>query len=134
VSEILIFNIINIINYLIFKKGYTIFNEKFSKYKHQNYTVAFNHNNQQEIGLIKKFFSIDNSVYCLLQLFRKKRNFIEEIPENESIIQTLDRFFLICNLTNNLLLIKIENIIGKCVSLENGEEYFVSICIEEFMD
>jgi hypothetical protein len=70
----------------------------------------------------------------LLQLFRKKRNFIEEIPENESIIQTLDRFFLICNLTNNLLLIKIENIIGKCVSLENGEEYFVCICIEEFMD
>jgi len=67
-------------------------------------------------------------------LFEKKSNFIEDIVENQSIIEALDRFFLICFLTNEVILINIEDIICKCVSLKNEEEYFLSISIEEFMD
>ena len=84
--------------------------------------------------MIKNFYRVDHSVFCVMQLLKKKTNFIEDIPENESIIQTLDRFFLISVLTNNLILINIENIQGKCISLKNEEEYFLSICIEEVMD
>ena len=35
---------------------------------------------------------------------------------------------------NGLIIINIKDIICKCVSLKNEEEYFLSICIEEFMD
>ena len=34
------------------------------------------------------------------------------------------RPFLICSLKNELILIKIENIVCKCVSIKNEEEYF----------
>ena len=75
-----------------------------------------------------------NNIYCIVQLFEKKNCFIEEIDANQSINDTLDRFFLISQLTNNLILIKIEDIKSKCVYLKNEEEYFLSICIEEYMD
>ena len=56
-----------------------------------------------------------NNVYCIVQLFEKNKCFIEEIDANQSINDTLDRFFLISQLTNNLILIKIEDIKSKCV-------------------
>ena len=56
-----------------------------------------------------------NNVYCIVQLFEKKKCFIEEIDANQSINDTLDRFVLISQLTNNLILIKIEDIKSKCV-------------------
>jgi len=126
-AELKFFSYLNTGTCINFYLGYTIYNEKYSKHQYRNYNVVFNHNSHREFGLIKSLYSIENSIYCVLQFFEKKRNFIDDIPENESIIQTLDLFFLIFNLTNNLILVNVENIIGKCVSSNNGEENFLSI-------
>ena len=126
---VLITCLILFINYL----GYTVCNEKYSKFKYQNYTVAFKYNDKREVGIIKNFYNIGGSTYCVLQQLTKKRNFIDD-EGNQSIIETLDRFFLICNMTNNLIIVKVENIISKCVYLNNSEEYFISFCIDEVMD
>ena len=74
-------------------KDYTVCDEKFLKYKSQNYTVAFNSNGFKEIGIIQSFYKIGDSVYCILKKFKKHRNFIEDCEEHDSIIEYLDRFF-----------------------------------------
>ena len=39
----------------------------------------------------------------------------------------MDRFFLICKRTEQLDLIKIEDVSSKCVLVHNHDEYFISI-------
>ena len=43
------------------------------------------------------------------------------------VIENLDRFFLICKRSVNFDFIKIEDIVSKCVLLQQNEDYFVSI-------
>ena len=42
----------------------------------------------------------------------------------------LNEFFLIGALSNSISIINIDAIINKCVLIENGKEYFVSLCNE----
>jgi len=74
-------------------------------YKYQNYTIAFTHGYTLAYDIIKAFYSLNNSIYCTVQLFEKKDNFIKDITENKSIIDALDRFFLICSLKTELIII-----------------------------
>ena len=114
----------------LFRFAITVCNENYTKFKYQNYTVAFKYNDKREVGIIKNFYNIGGSTYCVLQQLTKKRNFIDA-EGNQSIIETLDRFFLICNMTNNLIIVRVENIITKCVYLNNCEEYFIIFCIND---
>jgi hypothetical protein len=57
----------------------------------------------------------------------KYKNIIELKEETQFVIDNLDRFFLICKRSENFDLIKIENIVSKCVLLQHNEDYFVSI-------
>ena len=66
----------------------------------------------------------------LYSFLLKKR----KVPPLESIIEYLDRFFLICILTDDLVLIRIESIISKCIILQNDDEYFISFYYDETMD
>jgi len=60
-------------------------------------------------------------------ILEKYKNIIELKEDTKSIIDTLDRFFLICKMSVNFDLIKIEDIISKCVILQHNDEYFISI-------
>ena len=73
------------------------------------------------------FFKIQNSIYCVILKLEKYKNIIELKEETKSVIDNLDRFFLICKSCENFDFVKIEDIISKCVLLQHNEEYFVSI-------
>ena len=57
----------------------------------------------------------------------KYKNLIELNEETQFVIENLDRFFLICKRSVNFDFIKIEDIVSKCVLLQQNEDYFVSI-------
>ena len=71
------------------------------------------------------------SHFCLVQELIKDKNFIDQTEEHTSLINYLDRFFQICKLTENIELIKIENIQSQCVLLVCENEYFVSVFNEK---
>jgi hypothetical protein len=73
------------------------------------------------------FFKIQNSIYCVILKLEKYKNIIELKEETKSVIDNLDRFFLICKRCENFDFVKIEDIISKFVLLQHNEEYFVSI-------
>ena len=104
--------------------------EKFLEYKYQNYTVAYKSGSIRKICILRKFIKINNSIFCIIQNLEKNKNFIEGTEENISVISLLDRFFLICKLIDGLSIIRIEQILSKCVLLVNNEDFFVSIFID----
>ena len=59
--------------------------------------------------------------------FLSNKNIIDSTEETSIVIDFLDRFFLICKRTEQLDLIKIEDVISKCVLLHKNDEYFISI-------
>jgi hypothetical protein len=87
------------------------------------YTTA----GQRKIGILRKFFNIENSIFCIVQNLTKRSNLIEETEDTKPLIAYLDRFFLICKFTDSLTLIRIEQIQLKCVLLIKNDEVFVSI-------
>ena len=76
------------------------------------------------MGLIKNIYKIKEQVYLLVQKFQKKENLIN----NELLESSLNRFFLICNLTSDLELLKIEDIYRKCVFCYYDNKFNISIC------
>ena len=85
----------------------------------------------RKFGLIRKFFRINMSDFCIVQELIKDKNFIDQTEEQTSLIYYLDRFFQICIFSENIELIKIENIQSQCVLLVGENEYFVSIFNEK---
>jgi hypothetical protein len=111
----------------IFSIDYNAAKGKYLKYKYQNYTVAYQSEQKRKVGIIQNFFKIKNSIYCIISKLEKYKNIIELNEETQFVIDNLDRFFLICKRSENFDLIKIENIVSKCVLLQHNEDYFVSI-------
>ena len=52
-------------------------------------------------------------IYCVIAKLEKYKNIIELKEDTKSIIDTLDRFFLICKISD-FDFIKIEDVISKC--------------------
>ncbi len=100
---------------------------KYLKYKYQNYTVAYQSEKKRKVGIIQNFLKIKNSIYCIISKLEKYKNFIELNEETQFVIESLDRFFIICKRSVDFDFIKIEDIFSKCVLLEQNEDYFVSI-------
>ena len=50
------------------------------------------------------------------------------------VLLNIKILFFICILTDDLVLIKIESIISKCIILQNDDEYFISFYYDETMD
>jgi hypothetical protein len=82
---------------------------------------------KRKVGIIQNFFKIQNSIYCVISKLEKYKNIIELKENTKSVIDNLERFFIICKRSVNFDLIKIEDIVSKCVLLQHNEEYFVSI-------
>ena len=70
-----------------------------------------------------------NFVSSETKFFKNKadKNIIELNENTKSVIDNLDRFFIICKRSVNFDFIKIEDIVSKCVLLQHNDEYFVSI-------
>ena len=100
---------------------------KYLQYKYQNYTVAYTRGGEHKIGILRKFFKIENSHYCVIQSLIKSSNFIDENEENLPVIKYLDRYFQICKFSENFYFIKFEEISSKCVILIKDNEVFASI-------
>jgi hypothetical protein len=64
--------------------------------------------------------------YAAIQKLKKSKSF----TENVSLEERLNEFFLICELENDFELISFNQIINKCVLIENKNEYSVSVCNE----
>ena len=104
-------SLIHFILILLVILDYNVCNQKTLEKKTQNFTVSFKIAQQKNIGLIRKIYLLDHSVYFVIQNFTKFASFSKDnILENY-----LNEFFLISKLTNTFELIKIENIIEKCM-------------------
>jgi len=89
--------------------------------------VAYQSEQKRKVGIIQNFFKIKNSIYCIISKLEKYKNLIELNEETQFVIENLDRFFLICKRSVNFDFLKIEDIVSKCVLLQQNEDYFVSI-------
>ena len=102
-------------------------NENNLEKKTQNFAIAYNNKqNQLTFGLIKNIYNIKNSIYIISQKLVKSKYF----SSNHVIEYYLNKYFMICSLSDNLEIIKLENILNKCVLIVNANEYFISICNE----
>ena len=92
----------------------------------QNYAVVFKENNNTEFGFLKRIFIINEVFYGTVQKLDKKRNFLE----NENMEKKLNEFYFIAFLSNNFLIIKLENILNKCSLINNihNDEIFINKC------
>ena len=89
--------------------------------------MAYQSEQKRKVGIIQNFFKIKNSIYCIISKLEKYKNLIELNEETQFVIENLDRFFLICKRSVNFDFLKIEDIVSKCVLLQQNEDYFVSI-------
>jgi hypothetical protein len=69
-------------------------------------------------GLIKKISQLGNNFLCLVENFKKSSSFSQDIELERS----LNEFFKNSTLTNNFSLIKVEEIVKKCIFLQNNNE------------
>ena len=93
------------------------------QFKNQDYTVRYLKDKQIKYGLIRRFYQISNTIYAIVQCFSKKKNFV-----NDSIMEhELNKYFLICQLNDELEIINVNNIEKKCIILKHEEEFFISI-------
>ena len=53
------------------------------------YTTA----GQRKIGILRNFFNIENSIFCIVQNLTKRSNLIEETDNTKPLIAYLDSFF-----------------------------------------
>jgi hypothetical protein len=120
-------SLIHFILILLVILDYNVCNQKTLEKKIINFTVSFKIAHQKNIGLIRKIYLLDHSVYFVIQNFTKFASFSRDnILENY-----LNEFFLISSLTNIYELIKIEYVIEKCIFLHNNNEYYISICHDD---
>ena len=78
-------------------------------------------------GLIRKIYRHENHFLCLVENFIKSSSFSQDIE----LERNLNEFFEISTLTNKFSLIKVEEIVKKCIFLKNNNEYFISVCHDE---
>ena len=82
------------------------------------------------IVLLALFVKYITEIIFIWQKFEKTINFVEDI--NKETI--LNDYFLICKLSKEFDLVRLENITSKCILLANKDEYFISICYDEIHD
>ena len=92
--------------------------------KTQNYTICYSENSLRFFGIIRKIYRINENIFFLTQKFQKTENFTRESLEIE---EKLNEFFIISSLTQNFSLINIQNVLEKCIYLNNNDEYFISL-------
>ena len=104
--------------------------KKFSAYtdnmnfRTQNYTIRYLNSSSYKYGIVKRFYYINNEIYALVQILIKAKNFVSD----QSIEKELNKYFLICLLSEEYEIIHFKKIDTKCVLLKNQNEYFVSVC------
>ena len=98
-----------------------VYNKKF---KCQNFTVSYSSLAcNLNFGFIINFYKIDNYFYALIQKLKKYKNF----TDNSTLEERLNDFFMICELDTEFEIILLDQIINKCVLIENKNEYFISV-------
>jgi hypothetical protein len=106
------------------------YNYKFStntdnkNFKTQNFTIRYLNSTSYKYGILRNFYNINNVIYALVQTFRKAQNFVSD----QTIEEHLNKYFLICHLSEEYEIIHYKNIDTKCVILKNQNEYFISVC------
>ncbi len=95
-----------------------------NKKRNQNYTIAYLKSSKLCFGIIRKFYQIEQNLFCVIQKLEKLKNLVD----NESFESEINKFYCICELTEALELIKFDALIDKCVLIINKDEYFVSLC------
>ena len=91
----------------------------------QNYSISYiSTASKLNFGLIVDFFKYNNKLYAIVQKLTKKKTFSSE----EEIEKRLSLFFLIGILIDDYDIVSLENILKKCVLIENNDEFFISIC------
>jgi hypothetical protein len=87
----------------------------------------FDEDLQKQYGLIHKFFLIDNQIVALIKIYKKKTIHFPELSfyfefNNNLVYEKIRDFYVGIEKTEDLKLIKIQNIISKCVTLEIENE------------
>ena len=93
-------------------------------FKTQNFTIRYLNSTSYKYGILRNFYNINNVIYALVQTFRKAQNFVSD----QTIEEHLNKYFLICHLSEEYEIIHYKNIDTKCVILKNQNEYFISVC------
>lgn len=95
--------------------------------KVQNYFVYLKIQKQEHYGKIIRFYDLDGSHYALIEKYVPTRDLLDDFDyELEDFKVKFNNFFAVCRPSNELVAVKLQQIITKCVSIENEDEVFLS--------
>ena len=77
----------------------SIEDNRFAQILINSFVEPYQSDQKRKFG-IQNFFKLQNSIYCVIAELVKYKNTIELKEETKSIIDTLDRFFLICKISD----------------------------------
>ena len=81
--------------------------------------------NQIQFGLISQYFKIHNSIFILIKKLYRTKDFSENCLENNhSCREKFNSFFFIGIVSKDYIMVKYENILDKCVLLQEDDDVF----------
>ncbi|CAF0947297.1 unnamed protein product [Brachionus calyciflorus] len=98
------------------------------RFESQNCSIIkyLQNDGQLKFGIIINFYEISNTKLGLIKKFKQKEkdSFFDLL--NYECSKHIDRFFQIGEITDELCLIDLKSILGKCVLIEFGDEFMIS--------
>ena len=81
--------------------------------------------NQIQFGLISQYFKIHNSIFILIKKLYRTKDFFENCLENNHLYrEKFNSFFFIGIVSKDYIMVKYENILDKCVLLQEDDDVF----------
>ena len=103
-----------------------------------SFTICFQHKKAQYFGEIIEFLELNNKFYCIVSPFQILNNYKDYLPQSDCYLSEIsqkdlfERFFHIFDYTTDIVLIKCENILNKCIVVKNENLKFITRIMYEF--
>ena len=80
-----------------------------------------------KVGKIINFFEIENSVYCVIETYKK--NLIENMG-SEKVQNEIQRFFITVQDSEEIEIILLKKIIRKCIKIVIDSDIYLTYCVD----
>ena len=109
---------------------YSSYRQRSSKIS-QNYAIKYNFENSFKFGIINAFIQYDEKIYILIQKLHRSCNFLENFANNNHRALKFNNFYFIGVLESDFHIITKDNILDKCILIENSnDEFFLSTLVD----
>ena len=103
-----------------------------------SFTIFFLFQQKEAYGEILEFLEIDNSFYCFVLKFNSFENSSHILSKEDGYFYDVsykilfNRFFKLYEISNDIILINVNNILSKCIKVKNGSFNFITKISYEF--